>query len=89
MGILKQTIHSILQDYQDNWVDALQPATFAINSTPSSVTGLSGYFLNHGRHPVLPKELPLYPAENAAEHHPREKLTLTPSQYYCALLRIS
>ncbi len=68
-------------------MDTLQPATFAINSTstPSSVTGISAYFLNHGRHPVLPKELPLNLVADAAEHHPREAYAYD----YCAPPRIS
>jgi len=72
VGTLKQTLTSILDDFKGNWTLALQPATFAVNASPNSSTALSAYFLNHGRHPRLPRELPLPTEDNSAETAPRE-----------------
>jgi hypothetical protein len=52
-GNLKQTLSTILAHNGENWVDALQTATFSINSSSSETTVLSPFFLNHGGHPVL------------------------------------
>jgi transposase InsO family protein len=58
VGSVKQTITASTHEAEcAHWVDALPPAIFALNTTPSTVTGLSPYFLNHGRHPVLPGDV--------------------------------
>jgi hypothetical protein len=77
VGVLKQTLTTTLEVMKDHWVDALAPAIFAINSAPSTVTGLSPYFLNHGRHPVLPGEnLDAMIDEGRSEDNPVEDYAL-------------
>lgn len=56
VGTLKSTLTTALAEREGHWVDALGPAVFAINASPSTLTGLSPYFLNHGREPVFPGE---------------------------------
>ena len=52
-----QTLEQYLRIYvnyqQDNWHTLLPLAEFTYNNTPSSTTGVSPFFLNHGRHPRM------------------------------------
>ena len=58
VGLVKTTMTTQLQDKEarSRWPEHLQPATFAINCTPNETTIFSPFFLNFGRHPVLPNE---------------------------------
>ena len=57
VGTLKSVLKTTADTYQEHWVDALQPATFAYNATPNEVTGYSPYYLNYGRHPTYPADI--------------------------------
>jgi len=73
VGLLKTTLTSIMDEYSNNWIGALQPAVFALNSSPSSRTTFSPFYLNFGRHPRLPgEELRSLTYEHHADANPRE-----------------
>ena len=56
IGTLKATLTAALAERGTQWLEALAPAVFAINASPNTDTGLTPYFLNHGREPVFPGE---------------------------------
>jgi hypothetical protein len=77
VGTIKEILTTLITDLNKekpplNWVDALQPAAFAYNAGPSEVTSFSPFFLNTGRHPVLPREPLPSLRENEAEAAPIE-----------------
>jgi len=49
-----QYLRMYVNYHQDNWVDWLPLAQFALNNRVSSMTGESPFYLNHGRHPHMP-----------------------------------
>ncbi len=48
---IEQYFRLFINNHQDNWVDLLQLATFAINNRVSSATKHTPFYLNYGRHP--------------------------------------
>ena len=48
---IKKYLKAWINERQDNWAEWLPMAEFAINNQASAATGVSPFFLNHGRHP--------------------------------------
>ena len=49
-----QYLRMYVNYHQDDWVNWLPLAQFALNNRVSSTTGESLFYLNHGRHPHMP-----------------------------------
>jgi len=49
-----QYLRIYMNYHQDDWVDWLPLAQFALNNRASSTTGEPPFYLNHGRHPHMP-----------------------------------
>jgi hypothetical protein len=66
-AILKQYLKTYMNFRQNNWVDWLPLAEFALNNAVSEITGFSFFFANYGfnsklgfesRPPYLPDKIP-------------------------------
>ena len=49
-------IHAFINDFKDDWNLLILLLEFAYNTSESSVTNYTPFFLFYGRHPVLPIE---------------------------------
>ena len=59
IGIITNTLRAYCHDDPTNWTVALPSAVFSYNSSTSSTTNFTPYFLMFGRNPRHPAELPL------------------------------
>ena len=53
-GTLKTILSNISQDFKSQWVQVLQAAVFAYNTSVSEATGYTPYFLLYGREALTP-----------------------------------
>ena len=50
---IEKYLRAWINEHQDDWSEWLPMAEFAINNRVASATGVSPFFLNHGRHPHM------------------------------------
>ena len=55
-SIIEQYLRAFVNFHQDNWVQWLPLAEFAMNNVPSETTGVSPFFANYGFNPQLGAE---------------------------------
>ena len=55
--VIKTMLRSYCNDKQDNWAENLPMVEFAYNNAKNASTRYTPFFLNYGRHPVLPNHL--------------------------------
>jgi transposase InsO family protein len=79
VGTIKNIIRSFTATKADiDWLYYLQPATFAYNSSPSAITGISPFMAIYGHLPSLPLDLP--------DFNPMSELTENAQESYAAVL---
>ncbi|CAD6186088.1 unnamed protein product [Caenorhabditis auriculariae] len=54
---LEESLAAFVNDTQSDWDDYLSLITFALNTTPHTTTGLSPFFVTHGREPRIPADV--------------------------------
>jgi hypothetical protein len=54
VGSVKTILRTVLKDYEQHWVDALQPSVFAYNTGVNATTGYTPFYLVHGREAEQP-----------------------------------
>lgn len=53
-GTIKSILRTLCASYTQQWAQMISAATFAYNTSPHELTGLSPFFIVYGRHPHLP-----------------------------------
>lgn len=56
-GTIKQIIRTLSQEQLNQWINYLQPAVFAYNTSPSAITGMSPFFVLYGYLPRIPMDI--------------------------------
>jgi hypothetical protein len=93
-AVLEQHLRAYVSYMQDDWLDWLPLAEFAVNSMFSKTTGLSPFFANYSFHPRLGVE-PIEPVDipatrqasafadqmSAIQDYLREQTTLAQARY--------
>lgn len=51
---LKDMLHALGSEFKSSWVDALQSATFAYNTSVHEATGMTPYYVLYGREAIVP-----------------------------------
>uniref|UniRef100_A0A8C5PFE5 Gypsy retrotransposon integrase-like protein 1 n=1 Tax=Leptobrachium leishanense TaxID=445787 RepID=A0A8C5PFE5_9ANUR len=52
-GVLEQYLRCFITHLQNDWIQYLPIAEFTYNNQKHSSTGMSPFFVNHGRHPIM------------------------------------
>jgi len=68
-GTLKSLLTLFSDEYQTNWDTVLQQVLFEYNTTPTSATGVSPYYVNHGRNPRSTLDALSYEADDNNDVH--------------------
>jgi hypothetical protein len=63
--IVEEILRGVINYRQDNWVAKLPMLEFAINNSVSSATGLTPFFCEQGRNPLVPLDLSPFSTVNA------------------------
>ena len=57
IAVVEEILRTGVNYKQNNWVELLPTVEFAINNSASSAHGLTPFYVEEGRHPLLPADV--------------------------------